>query len=152
MSNVLPYSYYHINYSVRNIVRGFFHNLFNYDDLFMKWTEQNAVIKKTTSTKNSPYMTVNLFFLWSATHLEPVDPVSCAALTNAMQPSSPIYHVSNRRVNYITQLSLFNDGGGHRGGIGLQIGRNLRAKPRLPSVCQNRTVSQRSLSSAAPAY
>lgn len=50
-----------------------------------------------------------------------------------MQPSSPIYHVSNRRVNYITQLSLFNNGGGHRGEIGLRIGRNLRAKPRPPS-------------------
>lgn len=75
-------------------------------------------------------MAVNLFFLWSTTHLEPV---SCAALANAMQPSPPIYHVSNRRVNYITQLSLFNNGGGHRGGIGLRIGRNLRAKPRPPS-------------------
>lgn len=99
----------------------------------MKWTEQNSVIRKTASTKNSPYMAVNLFFLWSTTHLEPVDPVSSAALANAMQPSPPIYHVSNRRVNYITQLSLFNNGGGHRGGIGLRIGRNLRAKPRPPS-------------------
>lgn len=55
-----------------------------------------------------------------------------AALANALQPSSPIYHVSYHRVSYVTQLSLFNDGG--RGGIGLRIGRNLRAKPRPPVV------------------
>lgn len=139
---------YYLFYGFRNIVClcGFFQILFNYDEFYKNWTEHHFYPYHYKYREYTYYQRIHIFS-------DPQLILSrsiVAALANALQPPSPIYHVSYHRVSYVTQLSLFNDGG--RAGIGLRIGRNLRAKPRPPvdQCCQHRTtISARSLSAHA---